>query len=422
MEELLASIRSIISDADKKSPLSREAGLIRPALAPAAHDALAGDEVLDLTEELVFPEDNAAVLAPEAAKPAMAHAAALPKTGNGRGDPQAPANRDLPASQAPAHPRAGDAQPRQEQTKGPLQRPVWSRREISFPGAPFEPAAQRPRQEAAQSKPAVRNWPGDIQMAVPEQGPVSLVPPAEPERARAGLAPELANDEAGAAAGGLDAGEEAAVAVLAKKLARSAVGSMEAGELETAHQVDFDRIGDDSRAEVTVKFADAIERESTALNQPLPSLLNEVFRQDFRREPEPPEPAREDERSEALEEAGGAAEALGPAAGAREAESQAITEPPMWPASFEALTASQVQSQPTVPQPQPVPVQTVVPSQALVPSQVPVPPPMRTLEDAVREMLRPLLVQWLNENMPRILESAIREEIAARGLIPGPDR
>jgi hypothetical protein len=46
---------------------------------------------------------------------------------------------------------------------------------------------------------------------------------------------------------------------------------------------------------------------------------------------------------------------------------------------------------------------------------------MRTLEDAVREMLRPLLVQWLNENMPRILESAIREEIAARGLLPGSD-
>ena len=32
--------------------------------------------------------------------------------------------------------------------------------------------------------------------------------------------------------------------------------------------------------------------------------------------------------------------------------------------------------------------------------------------------LRPLLVQWLNENMPRILENAIREEIATRGLVP----
>ncbi len=40
------------------------------------------------------------------------------------------------------------------------------------------------------------------------------------------------------------------------------------------------------------------------------------------------------------------------------------------------------------------------------------------LEDAVRDMLRPLLVQWLNDHMPRILESAIREEIATRGLLP----
>jgi cell pole-organizing protein PopZ len=33
-------------------------------------------------------------------------------------------------------------------------------------------------------------------------------------------------------------------------------------------------------------------------------------------------------------------------------------------------------------------------------------------------MLRPLLVQWLNEHMPRVLESAIREEIATRGILP----
>jgi hypothetical protein len=43
------------------------------------------------------------------------------------------------------------------------------------------------------------------------------------------------------------------------------------------------------------------------------------------------------------------------------------------------------------------------------------------LEGAVREMLRPLLVQWLNENMPRILENAIRDEIAVRGLLPKSD-
>lgn len=40
------------------------------------------------------------------------------------------------------------------------------------------------------------------------------------------------------------------------------------------------------------------------------------------------------------------------------------------------------------------------------------------LEDAVRDMLQPLLAQWLNEHMPRILDKAIREEIATRGLLP----
>ena len=41
----------------------------------------------------------------------------------------------------------------------------------------------------------------------------------------------------------------------------------------------------------------------------------------------------------------------------------------------------------------------------------------KTLEDTVREMLRPLLVQWLNDNMPRILNDALREEIAAVATI-----
>jgi cell pole-organizing protein PopZ len=40
----------------------------------------------------------------------------------------------------------------------------------------------------------------------------------------------------------------------------------------------------------------------------------------------------------------------------------------------------------------------------------------KTLEETVREMLRPLLAQWLNENMPRIVNDAIREEIAAMGM------
>jgi len=36
----------------------------------------------------------------------------------------------------------------------------------------------------------------------------------------------------------------------------------------------------------------------------------------------------------------------------------------------------------------------------------------RTLEDIVRDMLRPLLQTWLDENLPGIVERLVREEIA----------
>ena len=41
----------------------------------------------------------------------------------------------------------------------------------------------------------------------------------------------------------------------------------------------------------------------------------------------------------------------------------------------------------------------------------------RTLEDVVRELLRPLLKAWLDENLPRIVETKVEEEVhrIARG-------
>jgi hypothetical protein len=54
-----------------------------------------------------------------------------------------------------------------------------------------------------------------------------------------------------------------------------------------------------------------------------------------------------------------------------------------------------------------------------VPSTLPAPLPVeatapvnRTLEDAVADMLRPMLQQWVAENMPRIIERALRTEVA----------
>lgn len=35
----------------------------------------------------------------------------------------------------------------------------------------------------------------------------------------------------------------------------------------------------------------------------------------------------------------------------------------------------------------------------------------RTLEDVVRELLRPLLKEWLDQNLPRIVETKVEEEV-----------
>lgn len=44
----------------------------------------------------------------------------------------------------------------------------------------------------------------------------------------------------------------------------------------------------------------------------------------------------------------------------------------------------------------------------------------RTLEDSVKDMLRPMLRKWLNDNMERIVHDAVKEEVAEGGF-PGKD-
>ena len=47
--------------------------------------------------------------------------------------------------------------------------------------------------------------------------------------------------------------------------------------------------------------------------------------------------------------------------------------------------------------------------------------PNRAIEDAVADLLRPLLRTWLAENMPKIVERALRREMTER-LLPGQKR
>jgi len=54
------------------------------------------------------------------------------------------------------------------------------------------------------------------------------------------------------------------------------------------------------------------------------------------------------------------------------------------------------------------------PATATMPAEVlpPAPVAVRTLEDTVAELLKPMLRQWLDNNMPRIVEKALKEELA----------
>jgi len=61
-----------------------------------------------------------------------------------------------------------------------------------------------------------------------------------------------------------------------------------------------------------------------------------------------------------------------------------------------------------------------MPTSAKAPQPVDEPPPLGPIqlpsgiEDSIKDMLKPLIVQWLNDNLARIVEQAVREELAER--------
>ena len=86
----------------------------------------------------------------------------------------------------------------------------------------------------------------------------------------------------------------------------------------------------------------------------------------------------------------------------------------------------EVAPEPAPPPPAPAPVAVVADDETLVsePSSaaaasafsnltasIPLPPVGRTLEDLTRELMRPLLKAWLDENLPHIVEVKVAEEV-----------
>ena len=473
IEELLASIRLIISDADKQGgPLPRESrSLSGPAggfPAPGAHGEGSADEVFDLTDEVVFPEEGGR------AQPGTPPAATRGQPGldvyAGQPPHLGPRRGSVPDAAQALRPEVRNA----AQGPGAGTAPVWSRRELP-PGAAQTPSAPRLRQEPPTARPMARNWAGDIQMPVSEHGPVPLFPtppgnsqpeaPAAEADSRVHTPAEIEVQAAQPQGDG-----SAAVAVLAQSIARSAIGVLKARELEDATQVDFEQLDAGSKAEVAERFAAAIESVAQAVHdgQDEAFLTEVIDAQVF--EPEPPKqptvkiagapaPAKEAAREVKAEVPAPTPEAPAQAA-AREVKAEAPAprfEAPAGaevPATAEAPAGAEVYAEPEVevqapaqPAPEPVAAAVVRPETpasfaAAKPSVAPAPVAVQPLaqaqfmgaaqapvsaqnggplEVAVREMLRPLLVQWLNENMPRILENAIRDEIAVRGLLPKSD-
>ncbi len=431
MEEILASIRLIISDDAKKALPERDEHLRRPAPSraePASLSALPEEDVLDLTDALLPEEQPASAAPPSSVSSRSDDAAALSQESAAESKPRAQQDAAVATTES-----SGDT-PRQPELPQPPtgsredlsrpapseSRPVWSRRDL--PGSPAPVAGAVPRYEAAPAaRQPQRNWAQDIQMPIPERGPVSLIPGQtqaqdHASRGEAEAAEEVEAESEFALSNGLGEREEAAVAALAESLARSAAGAMHSDELTTAGDVDFSRLGDEQKAEVTETFANAIQRESGSRDKnPLPTLLDEVFRQDFIRDSVADE--------EPAEDSGQPVES----ASAREDDEKANEHAfPHWGAPEIALQSPQSR--------QPAPwarnelrsrtIETFVQNIPTVAAASPEAEPARpapsglSLEDTVRDMLRPLMMQWLNEHMPRILENAIREEIATRGLLP----
>jgi cell pole-organizing protein PopZ len=446
MEELLTSIRVIISDASKSGGSQKAAGISQPesgqALKLTAEAEAEPEDVLELTEEQVSPalqveplEGPALISVPHF--PGPAETAKPDATGEKRvgAAPVEEAGFAVPQGiTAPYTSVAAPSRPRGEPRANlppPSPQPLWSRRDMprSAGGSRLredmaQPAGDlRPREEVAPVKSPPGFWPGDIHMPVPEQGPVSLLDAAsgraspEPTGKGARATPALPKHKSPVFER-VNKEEAAAVAALAQNLARSAAGALNSTELEDAGEVDFQKLDEASKTNVSEKFADAIERESgNSIGTELPILLDEVFRHDFIRTASASQSKEADDELQAEIDPGASAGQIpragqarnvmasgtGPGAGQPRWTDAAPSQEPQHP--VQSAAASKGALQPFAQ------AQLAGHAQTL-------PISSKNLEDAVREMLRPLLLQWLNENMPRILENAIREEIAIRGIFP----
>jgi cell pole-organizing protein PopZ len=424
MEDILASIRRIISDDDQATGHDRSLSAMRQARdghAASRNDAYQAstsqadtddseDEIFDLTDDFAVSESErqqaeAPTSAPGTTRSLYESATApqedalqkvaralnetkqrdFPASGQAAVETVAapPMEPSLPTKPPPSAARA--PAPTSPAVKPPV-RPSWSRRDL-----PYGPPSSRPGAEPA----AVRTPPSSrpsqlfespVKIPVPDSGPVPLAEAAA-------KASEMPKDVTNAVAA----------------LAQSAAHALNDRELAQASGIDFDAVDGGKKAAITESIANAIAQPAASDREtrgPYESnVLDQVLSRNFlRQDAKPVEQAEAQERVQP-------AKAQQP-----EAAAAPSAKPDPRAAQIQPQTAPVKQVEvPAVPQqPQP-PVTTQAQFVGVAERAVPT-GQGRSLEDSVREMLRPMLTAWLNENMPRILEDAIRQEIASRGI------
>ncbi len=404
------------------------------------------DEVFELTDELIFEQVSdahpsqaeAELSAPEPREEASA-AHPAPEVKTEQPTPfrpsQAPAAPPIPFALDGAASNAGSSAPPPSSSSSPIRnampgapkaddagaprraaavRSLWSRRELPGSGPATAPSPSRPEPSSpalAPNRASAARWTGDFQAPVSDEGPRSFF--EEPETPPIGrgkeaeppVSPPMPNPAAEF---------EAAIGQLAK----NAVTALNDEELSEARRVDFAMLDETRKAPVAQSFAQAVDWASRA-GRDKPADLQAA----------PAEPP--------------AAPTLAPAASA-----QPLPLPAQWGqqgedappevADLDDPAETRVHAASTVPVPAPpfraeqeVPGSSppdtaktvaappsVARAERVGESALTHPPSSGapTLEESVRAMLRPLLNDWLDANMPRILEEAIRQEIKARGL------
>jgi cell pole-organizing protein PopZ len=338
------------------------------------------DDVFELTDELILgdikPNTEATKDVPSWARPEGMVPQRPSTTGRY-------AEAGAPPSARPA-PQAGRSQQDNSAAGQAPQQPQnsWSKRHLPDAGLIHPFSAESPSFSRPERAPRLdtgtstsitpdSRWAGDFQAPVPEDGPAPFAASAAPQ----------------------DMDDEPAMTETIGRLAKSAVSALDDEELAEATKVDFHNIRGENRSAVTQSFARAVSQGDSFAN---PFATPQAPAEEITL----PDIPGEDLPSASRAPAASLPERY-PAADAAHA-----------PIPLRPSGNMRLQQSGSLP---PAPFASASPTPLS-------PQGGRTLEDSVREMLRPLLVEWLNANMPRILEDAIRQEIKTRGLPWDPTR